>query len=96
MHEQKLFWHSVLNIREIFSQVDIYSPMAVSKSDKVEKKSLPRVIPLYRCDETDAACLRRIENRIRAYPLVRLGHVSKDIGSRMRRHFVLLYYTIFL
>ena len=78
------FWHLVLNIRDIlcvlfFSQVDIYSPMAVSKSNNVEKKSLPRVIPPYRCDDTDTACLRRIEKQdTRARPHIRLGHGSKD------------------
>ena len=38
------FWHSVLNIREnvcvIFSQVDIYNAMAVSKCNSVQKIAL--------------------------------------------------------
>ena len=40
-------------------------------------KSLPCVIPPYRCDDTDTACLRRIEKQD-THPHVRLGHGSKD------------------
>ena len=66
-------------MRVTFSQVDIYSSIAVSKSNNVEKKSLPRVIPPYRCDETDAACLRRIEKQdTRESSRMQLGHGSKD------------------
>ena len=74
-------------VHVILSQVDKYSPMAVSKSKNVKKKSLPHVIPPYRCDETDAACLHRIEKQdMRAcYRMVR---PDKRYGSRMRRHIV--------
>ena len=62
-------------MRVIFSQVDIYSPMAVSKSNNVEKTA-----PSCNSDatrQTQHACAE-LKNRIRAHPHVRLGHGSKD------------------
>ena len=83
MHEWKLFWHSVLTIREIlcvlFFLKFTYIALWLSVNLTMSKKSLPRVIPSYRCDETDAAyACAELKNRIRAHAHVRLGRGSKD------------------
>ena len=83
-YERKLFWHSVLNIREIlcvlFFRKLTYIALWQSVNFTMSKKSLPRVIPPYRCEETDGtqhACAE-LKNRTHAHPRVRLGHGSKD------------------
>ena len=72
MHvERTLFWHSVLHeilgvlffrkLTDIY--IYIYIALWQSVNQTMSKKSLPHVIPPYRCDETDVVCLRRIEKQ---------------------------------